>query len=83
MKYALYSAIAVILLIPLIAMFKKGSFVKNLFVSAFQGIASLLAVNALGLMTGVTIALNAYTAAAAAILGLPACISFLILDIIF
>lgn len=82
MKYALYSAVAIILLIPLITMLKNGSFIKNLFISAFQGIASLLAVNALGLLTGVTIALNAYTATATAILGLPACISFLILDVI-
>lgn len=83
MKYALYSAVAIILLIPLIAMLKKGSFIKSLFISAFQGIASLLAVNALGLLTGVTIALNTQTVTAAAILGLPACISFLILDVLF
>ena len=83
MKYALYAAVAIVMLIPLTVMFKKGSFIKSLFISAFQGIAALLAVNALGLLTGVTVAINTYTAVSAAILGIPACISFLLLDIIF
>lgn len=82
MKYALIAAVAVMMLVPIIAMFKKGNFVKSLFISAFQGLASLLAVNALGLLTGVTLAVNWYTVLACVCLGLPASISMLVLDII-
>lgn len=82
MKYAVIAALCLLCLVPIITMFKKGSFLKSLFISAFQGIISLLAVNALGLLTGVTIALNAYTAAAAVIFGLPGCIAMLAFNII-
>ncbi len=82
MKYALIAAVTVVMLVPIIAMFKRGNFVKSLFISAFQGLASLLAVNALGLLTGVTLAVNWYTVLACVCLGLPASISMLVLDII-
>lgn len=82
MKYALIATVCLVMVIPIITMIKKGSFLKGLFISAFQGLASLLAVNALGLMTGITVAINWYTVAASVCLGIPACISMLILDII-
>lgn len=82
MKYAVIAVLCLLCLVPIITMFKKGSFLKSLFISAFQGIISLLAVNALGLLTGVTIALNVYTAAAAVIFGLPGCITMLVFNII-
>lgn len=82
MKYALTAAVCIILAVPIIAMIKKKSFFKCLFLSAFQGLASLLAVNALGLLTGVTIAVNWYTIIAAVCLGIPASISILVLNII-
>lgn len=82
MKYALIAAVIIVMLVPIIAMFKRGNFVKSLFISAFQGLASLLAVNALGLLTGVTLAVNWYTVLACVCLGLPASISMLVLDII-
>ncbi len=81
MKYAVIAAVCLVMLIPIIMMIKKGSFLKSLFISAFQGLASLLAVNALGLLTGITLAINWYTVAASVCLGIPACISILILDI--
>ena len=80
MKYALIAAVCLVMVIPIITMIKKGSFLKSLFISAFQGLASLLAV--LGLLTGITVAINWYTVAASVCLGIPACISMLILDII-
>ena len=83
MKYALIATVCLVMVIPIITMIKKGSFLKSLFISAFQGLASLLAVNALGLLTGITVAINWYTVAASVCLGLPACLSLLILDIIF
>ncbi len=82
MKYALITCVCIVLLIPIITMFKKGSFFKSIFLSAFQGLAALLAVNALGLLTGVTLAVNWYTVLAAVCLGIPASISMLVLDII-
>ncbi len=82
MKYALIACVCIVLLIPIITMFKKGSFFKSIFLSAFQGLAALLAVNALGLLTGVTLAVNWYTVLAAVCLGIPASISMLVLDII-
>ncbi len=82
MKYAVISSLCLLCLVPIVTMFKKGSFPKCLFISAFQGLISLLAVNALGLLTGVTIALNACTASAAVIFGLPGCIAMLVLDTI-
>ena len=82
MKYALIAAVCLVMVIPIITMIKKGSFLKSLLISAFQGLASLLAVNALGLLTGITVAINWYTVAASVCLGIPACISMLILDII-
>ncbi len=82
MKYALIVAICVVLLIPIITMFRKGTFFKSIFLSAFQGLAALLAVNALGLLTGVTLAVNWYTILACICLGIPASISMLVLNII-
>ena len=69
MKYALIAGVCIILLIPIIAMFKKGAFFKCIFLSAFQGLAALLAV-------------NWYTVLACVCLGIPASISMLVLDII-
>lgn len=83
MRYAVYAAAVIMLLIPLCVMIKKGRFFKSLFVSAFQGCASLLAVKALGLLTGVALPLNGFTTAAAVILGIPSCIAMLVLDLIF
>lgn len=83
MKYLVIAVVILLLLIPFVAMFKSGRFFRNLLISAFQGIAALLAVNALGLLTGITIAFNRYTIAASVILGIPACISMLLIDILF
>lgn len=83
MKYAVYAVATLFILIPLFAMLKKGKFFKNLFISAFQGGASLLAIKALGLLTGVVLPLNGFTLTAAAILGIPSCIAMLMLKLIF
>ena len=82
MKYALIAGVCIILLIPIIAMFKKGAFFKCIFLSAFQGLAALLAVNSLGLLTGVSLAVNWYTVLACVCLGITASISMQVLDII-
>ncbi len=48
--------------------------------SAMQGIAALFAVNLTGLITGITIAVNWYTVAACALLGLPGVIGTLVMN---
>lgn len=50
--------------------------------SAFQGIAAMLAVNLVGLISGVTVAVNWYTLSACALLGLPGVIGTLMLNFI-
>ncbi|MBR3780590.1 MAG: pro-sigmaK processing inhibitor BofA family protein [Clostridia bacterium] len=55
------------------------SFIK----SAFQGLAGLFAVNLVGMVTGVTIAVNWYSIISFVILGLPGVIGALILNLIF
>ena len=62
---------------------KSGHFFKSLINSAFQGLASLLAVNVIGLLTGVTVALNWYTIVFSCVFGTPACIALLFLDTLF
>ncbi len=50
--------------------------------SAFQGLAAMFAVNLVGLVTGVTIAVNWYSMAAFALLGMPGVIGALMLNFI-
>lgn len=50
--------------------------------SAFQGIAAMLAVNLVGVISGVTVAVNWYTLSACALLGLPGVIGTLMLNFI-
>lgn len=76
--FLLISALSVI-----VAMFRSKKPIKSLFTSALQGILSLFAVNVLADLTGVSIAVNACTLSACAVLGLPGVISTLLLDTIF
>ena len=55
------------------------SFIK----SAFQGLAGMFAVNLVGMVTGVTIAVNWYSIISFIILGLPGVIGALMLNLIF
>lgn len=55
----------------LAVMLKRKCLFKGLFSSVFQGVAALYAVKLLGLVTGVSVAVNWYTLGAAAILGSP------------
>lgn len=55
----------------------------SFFLSAVQGLAALFAVNLTGMLTGVTIAVNWYTALSYIVLGLPGVIGTLTLNLIF
>ncbi len=76
--------IAVILILfafaVLVISYKSGHFIKIIFTSAFQGLAAMFAVNVLGLLTGVTIAVNWYTVITVAVFGLPSAIAILLLN---
>lgn len=54
--------------------------VKSMVTSVFHGIVSMMAVNVLGLMTGVTIAVNWYTILFACLFGIPSTITIVLLD---
>lgn len=64
----------------LFSAFKSGHPVKSLFISVFQGLSSMMAVNVLGLMTGVTIAVNWYTLLTVSVFGIPSAITLVLLD---
>lgn len=66
----------------LIACLRSGHFIRSLFSSALQGIISLLAVHVSGALTGVTIAVNAYTLCTVGLFGIPGTISLVLLDVI-
>ena len=62
---------------------RSGHFIKNIFHSALTGILSMLSVNVIGLLTGVTIAVNWYTLLFTAIMGIPGTITFVLLNCCF
>ena len=77
------AVLALAALTVLIAFIRSGHFFGALFGSAVQGIASLLAVNVAGMLTGVTVAVNPVTLCAVSLLGVPGTIGLLLLNTIF
>ena len=75
---AVVSGICVLLWI-----FKSPKGGRSFLISALQGLAALFAVNLSGMVTGVTVALNYWTAGVAALLGLPGVICSVVLNFIF
>lgn len=67
----------------LLFIFKSQRGGRSFFLSALQGIAALFAVNLSGMITGVTLALNYWTAGMSALLGLPGVICMLMMNFIF
>lgn len=67
----------------LFATLRSGHFIKNTFNSALTGIFSMLSLNVIGLLTGVTIAINWYTLIFTAIFGIPGTITFVLLNCCF
>lgn len=80
MKLTFILLFAVNTAIVLFTMFKNGNFFKNMLKTIIQGITSLMAVNVLGLLTGVTIAVNWYTLITVSLFGVPSTISLILLD---
>lgn len=68
--------------ISLVSMKKSGHFIKSVFLTVVQGLAALLAVNASGLMTGVTLPMNWLTLGTSAVFGTAGVIANLLIKII-
>lgn len=83
MKIFIITVLIIGVISVLISLFRSGHLIKNLFITAFQGILSLLAVNVTGLATGVTLSLNWYTLAAVSFFGLPGTVALTVLKLIF
>ncbi len=82
-KFGLIAALVLSALIIIISAIKTKRFFSCVILSSLQGIIAVFAVNALGLVTGLHLSLNAYTITASAIGGTPAVIGLIILEIIF
>lgn len=63
-------------------MMKTKHFMKSMIMSAIQGIFALFAVNAVGIVSAVTIAVNGFTVAISCIGGVPGVILLLLLRLI-
>ncbi len=62
---------------------KSPKGIRSFVLSAFQGLAALFAVNLSGIVTGVSLAVNYWTAGVSAVLGLPGVICMLMMNFIF
>ncbi len=78
-----YAVLALAALAVLIAFIRSGRFFGAAFGSVVQGVASLLAVNVAGMLTGVTVAVNPVTLGTVSLLGIPGTIGLLLLNTIF
>ncbi len=67
----------------LIGAVKTGRPIRSLFGSALQGASALAAVNVTGMLTGVSLGLNALSGIACAVAGVPGVITLLLLKLIF
>lgn len=77
-------AVAVLVgIIILTVIFKSGHIFKSLCLTIFQGVASIFAVNVVGLLTGVTLGINWYTLGASMVLGMPGVIAMLVVKYLF
>lgn len=80
MKIALTAFLVGSVLAVMLTMLKSGNFFKSLLKAFIQGITSMMAVNVLGLLTGVTIAVNWYTLLTVSLFGLPSTVTLILLD---
>ncbi|MDR2524653.1 MAG: pro-sigmaK processing inhibitor BofA family protein [Oscillospiraceae bacterium] len=67
----------------LLAVLRSGRPLRNLLLSAVSGLAALLAVNALGTLAGISLAVNWFSLGVSAAGGAPGVISLLLADVIF
>ncbi len=83
MNFAFISAAVISTVCVLWWMIKSEKGGVSFLKSAFQGLAGMCAVNLVGMITGVTVAVNWYSIVSFIILGLPGVIGALMLNLIF
>lgn len=83
LSIAVYAALACAVVLVAAAMIRSRRGGRSLLLTALQGIAALFAVNLVGMVSGVTVALNWYTLATGVVLGTPGIIGILLLDFLF
>ena len=67
----------------LVSMLRSRRLLRNLLLSAVSGVAALYAVNALGLLTGIRLAVNGLTLGVSAVAGPPGVAALLLADVMF
>ena len=82
MKALCLIILSISFLAVIISVLKSKHILRNIISSTFQGLMSLLAVNVIGLLTGISIAINWYTIAFVSVFGMPSCIALLLIDVI-
>ena len=66
-----------------VSMLRSRRLIRNLLLSAVSGVAALYAVNALGLLLGLRLAVNGLTLGVSAVAGPPGVVALLLADTMF
>lgn len=83
MKYLFLVILSLSAIILFVVTVKSRKFFRCFFSSAMQGIAAMFALNALGMVTGLHIAVNWYTIAFSVVFGTPGVIALTVAHFIF
>lgn len=83
MLWLWWAVAAAVTLSVFIALVKGGRPVRGALSSGIQGFGALLAVNVAGIFTGVSVGVNALTAATCFLLGAPGVVALLLLKAVF
>lgn len=83
MTIGLWVVASVLTLVVFVALFRTKRPVRSLVGSGVQGLCALAAVNVTGMLTGVSIGLNALSGVCCLLLGIPGVITLLLLKTIF
>ena len=83
MTTAIYIVLGIFGFIIIISMFRTKKFLLSLFMTALQGIASIIAANFIGGFFGVHLSVNAFSLGVCGLGGLPGTVMLLITDTLF
>lgn len=82
-KISLIILLSIYVLMLLIFSVKSGKTLKTLLLSALSGLAVMVAVNLTERFTGISIAVNGWTVASSALLGIPGVLGLLTVRLFF
>lgn len=83
LKITVYVVLGLAALTVVLAMLRSHRGVRAILLTAVQGVAAICAVNLLGLLSGVNIALNWYSVSVGVLFGTPGVIGILLLNTLF